>query len=82
MVSDNALVSKFRKECKVAPIVQKPSSNKPVIENIDKNYNCFLLSEYAEDIYKYLREVEVSPFLHFLVMHSTYFFFFTGETIA
>lgn len=61
------MVNKFRKECKVAPIAQstKPSPDKPVIENIDKNYNCFLASEYADDIYKYLREVEViiiSPF--------------------
>lgn len=59
------LENKFRKECKVAPIVQsvKPSPDKPVVENIDKNYNCFLASEYADDIYKYLREVEVITFL-------------------
>ena len=32
---------------------------KPVIENIDNDSNCFLLSEYAPEIYQYLRQVEV-----------------------
>ena len=32
---------------------------KPMVENIDKDTNCFLLSEYAQEIYQYLRQLEV-----------------------
>ena len=32
---------------------------KPMFENIDCDSNCYLLSDYVSDIYKYLREVEV-----------------------
>ncbi|XP_017488877.1 PREDICTED: G2/mitotic-specific cyclin-B2-like, partial [Rhagoletis zephyria] len=65
-----AFVSKFRKECKVS---EKPPAVKQVIENIDKDYNCYLLSDYAADIYKYLRELEEKQSLkpNFLAIKNT-----------
>lgn len=65
-----AFVNKFRKECNVSekPSTTKPTTIKPVIENIDKDYNCYLLSDYAADIYKYLREVEVELLITTLVL--------------
>ncbi|KAF7492612.1 G2/mitotic-specific cyclin-B, partial [Sarcoptes scabiei] len=50
------------KSCK--PVINnKPIETKlklkPVIENIDNESNCFLLSEYAPEIYRYLHSLEV-----------------------
>ena len=41
---------------------QQPKRQEPVkpkIENIDNESNCFLLSDYAPDIYQYLHQLEV-----------------------
>lgn len=38
-------------------VVNEP---KPKVENIDSESDCFLLSNYAPDIYKYLHQLEVS----------------------
>lgn len=54
---------------------QQPKRQEPVkpkIENIDNESNCFLLSDYAPDIYQYLHQLEKSLALeiNFLSIHN------------
>ena len=61
-------VSKFQLKIPVFKSIQaRPTQQQvvkkiysPKIENIDREKNCLLLSDYAAEIYDYLHELEVS----------------------